>query len=456
MRVVTLAEPDDFDGWRDAARALAAEGVPPDDVVWQVGGEANDLFGGGDPIPSPAAALPAPGFSVPRQFLDLARSVALASDPERFALLYTLLYPPAPRAGADRGSRRSADAPARHAGQRRAPRHPQDARVPAFSRGGGGGRPPLRRLVRARAPHRPRQRRLLRQPLRLDALVDPDAGSLAPLGWQGAERRARRHQGGRAGRRPDRGGVEDLLRQHLQPRPRQDRRDAEGDAAQILEEHARDRARPRPDRRRSSQGIRDDRHRPRRHRRQQHGGVGGAARRGGGVHPLPAVQAGDADGVRRGAGRCAADVRRRAARRPGGPRRPAVRRPRRPAVRPRAGRGRRRPQPRLRHQRGQALQVRTARQAAHPLQARRRRDRGVPLVDRAGAHDREARGDGGAGRDRGALAVRPGGDDRPRTGPAAGPARRAARRSSPSIPASCCACPTRPRGPRNMPASSRS
>jgi DNA polymerase len=33
MKVVTLAEPDDFDGWRDAARALAADAVPPEDVV---------------------------------------------------------------------------------------------------------------------------------------------------------------------------------------------------------------------------------------------------------------------------------------------------------------------------------------------------------------------------------------------------------------------------------------
>ena len=88
MRVVTLVEPDDFDGWRDAARALAADDVPAEDVVWQVGAPT-DLFGGSDDPPAPATA--SPGFSVPRAFLDLARSVVLASDPERFALLYTLL-----------------------------------------------------------------------------------------------------------------------------------------------------------------------------------------------------------------------------------------------------------------------------------------------------------------------------------------------------------------------------
>ncbi len=36
----------------------------------------------------------------------------------------------------------------------------------------------------------------------------------------------------------------------------------------------------------------------------------------------------------------------------------------------------------LRHQRGEAFQVRASRQAAHPQQARRRRDHRLPLVDR--------------------------------------------------------------------------
>ncbi|WP_287978776.1 UdgX family uracil-DNA binding protein [Sphingomonas sp.] len=91
MRIVTLPAPDDFEAWRDAARALAAAEVAPDDVVWQVGDTPADLFAvaaGGQ-----AAAETGPGatFSVPRGFVDLARSVVLADDPERFALLYALL-----------------------------------------------------------------------------------------------------------------------------------------------------------------------------------------------------------------------------------------------------------------------------------------------------------------------------------------------------------------------------
>ena len=64
-----------------------------------------------------------------------------------------------------------------------------------------------------------------------------------------------------------------------------------------------------------------------------------------------------------------ADVRRRAAGRPGRPAGQALRRPGRPALRPGPGRARHRPPRRLRHQRGQALQVRAARQAPHPQDA---------------------------------------------------------------------------------------
>jgi DNA polymerase len=59
--------------------------------VWQVGPQPTDLFAGeaNGRIPPPAATT---AFSVPRTFVDLARSVVLAADPERFALLYTLLF----------------------------------------------------------------------------------------------------------------------------------------------------------------------------------------------------------------------------------------------------------------------------------------------------------------------------------------------------------------------------
>ncbi|MFN3434914.1 MAG: UdgX family uracil-DNA binding protein [Sphingomonas sp.] len=90
MRVITLPAADDFDAWRDAARPLATADVPPDDIVWQVGDTPADLFATApDDAPAPSTGT---AFSVPRAFIDLARSVAMANDPERFALLYTALY----------------------------------------------------------------------------------------------------------------------------------------------------------------------------------------------------------------------------------------------------------------------------------------------------------------------------------------------------------------------------
>ncbi|WP_326525311.1 UdgX family uracil-DNA binding protein [Sphingomonas sp.] len=86
MRVATLATEDDFDGWRDAARNLAAAGVPADQVVWQVGERPIDLFGDEALLESDA-----PAFHVPRAFVDLARSVVLHADPQRFSLLYAAL-----------------------------------------------------------------------------------------------------------------------------------------------------------------------------------------------------------------------------------------------------------------------------------------------------------------------------------------------------------------------------
>ena len=85
MHHVRLETPDDFDGWRDAARALVLAGVPPQDVVWSAG--TPDLFAASTALPMAAGSLTAP-----RDFVDLAKSVICHSDPERFALLYILLW----------------------------------------------------------------------------------------------------------------------------------------------------------------------------------------------------------------------------------------------------------------------------------------------------------------------------------------------------------------------------
>lgn len=91
MHRVQLSGPTDFNGWREAARRLARQGVEPSDVVWTVAGEVTDLFDAPG-LETPADAVPeGPAFAVPRAFLDLAETAILHSDPERFALLYTML-----------------------------------------------------------------------------------------------------------------------------------------------------------------------------------------------------------------------------------------------------------------------------------------------------------------------------------------------------------------------------
>ena len=83
-----LSRPDDFDGWREAARRFALAAVPPQDIDWQVEGEAGSLLAIDTPPPPDQGGS---AFSVPRAFLELAESAILHQDAERFALLYALL-----------------------------------------------------------------------------------------------------------------------------------------------------------------------------------------------------------------------------------------------------------------------------------------------------------------------------------------------------------------------------
>ncbi|HEX7782604.1 MAG TPA: UdgX family uracil-DNA binding protein [Sphingobium sp.] len=92
MRRIALSQEDDFEGWRSAARELAAAGVPMDETIWQTDGGAGDLFGGMAPgIAGGAVQEGIPAFCVPRAFIDLARTVICHRDPARFALLYGAL-----------------------------------------------------------------------------------------------------------------------------------------------------------------------------------------------------------------------------------------------------------------------------------------------------------------------------------------------------------------------------
>lgn len=89
----------DFAHWRHVARWLWALQVPPAEVVWltehsQQG--SPDLFAPAahtaTPVPERSSWPAAPALTVPRRWLDLVEKALLNAAPERFALLYRLLW----------------------------------------------------------------------------------------------------------------------------------------------------------------------------------------------------------------------------------------------------------------------------------------------------------------------------------------------------------------------------
>ena len=98
-RVVQLDGETDVAGFRRAARTLIAEGIAPDSIHWRFG-EAGDggLFDdAGSDAPHDTPHEPADDtashlIKVPKAFVELTAAVALHSDPQRYALLYRLLW----------------------------------------------------------------------------------------------------------------------------------------------------------------------------------------------------------------------------------------------------------------------------------------------------------------------------------------------------------------------------
>ncbi|MES2439169.1 MAG: UdgX family uracil-DNA binding protein [Verrucomicrobiota bacterium] len=72
-----------FTTWRDAARSLLAESIPPQDVLWETaGGLFSEAIVRGEPPPMKVSAA----------FVELAQTVACHCDPARWALLYRILW----------------------------------------------------------------------------------------------------------------------------------------------------------------------------------------------------------------------------------------------------------------------------------------------------------------------------------------------------------------------------
>jgi uracil-DNA glycosylase len=88
MHHITLEHETDFDGWRQAARTLVLDSVPPEDVMWSVEGDEGELFAPTTSQPPSSTGT----FTVSARFVELAKSAILNRDRERFALLYRLLW----------------------------------------------------------------------------------------------------------------------------------------------------------------------------------------------------------------------------------------------------------------------------------------------------------------------------------------------------------------------------
>ena len=86
MREVRLPVIGTVPAWRDAARALAREGVAARDVLWRVGNEGGDLFGA-----APVATGPGRELTLPKAAIDGIEHALCHSDPERFARAYDIV-----------------------------------------------------------------------------------------------------------------------------------------------------------------------------------------------------------------------------------------------------------------------------------------------------------------------------------------------------------------------------
>jgi uracil-DNA glycosylase len=80
MNRIALKNETDWEGWRQATRALVQAGVAPEAITWSVGGDQ-------DPLPEASGT-----FHVPRALVSLASVALQARDPDRFGLLYSLVW----------------------------------------------------------------------------------------------------------------------------------------------------------------------------------------------------------------------------------------------------------------------------------------------------------------------------------------------------------------------------
>ena len=80
MPICAIAHETDWTGWRRAARAFVLAGIEPADLTWTVGGD-------GDAVPEAEGS-----FTLSRALVSMAAQAFQAREPERFGLLYSIVW----------------------------------------------------------------------------------------------------------------------------------------------------------------------------------------------------------------------------------------------------------------------------------------------------------------------------------------------------------------------------
>lgn len=87
MHTITIER--DYDAWRAQARRLLTERIAPEQVIWQEAGDEQLLLLPSSPVEPTTTNQQ---IRVPKDFHDLSFDVFHHRDPERFGLLYRLLW----------------------------------------------------------------------------------------------------------------------------------------------------------------------------------------------------------------------------------------------------------------------------------------------------------------------------------------------------------------------------
>lgn len=91
MKIIHLAQAAGFEEWRVHARTCLTHNISPDHIVWgQVDNIEQDLFA--EVAPSSIPAQNDRNLTISKEFYELANMVARHANPNRFALLYRILW----------------------------------------------------------------------------------------------------------------------------------------------------------------------------------------------------------------------------------------------------------------------------------------------------------------------------------------------------------------------------